>query len=51
MNRKHGNGVVLDGSIADCDVCAMRKRHKLAHPKKAKYATTKAPFQRVYGVS
>ena len=49
MNRKNGNGVAFDGSVADCDVCAVGKSHQLAHPKKAKHATINAPFQLVYG--
>ena len=50
MQRRDGNGVAFDGSIDHCNVCAMEKRHQLAHPKKAKHADiTGAPFQLVYG--
>ena len=49
MNRKKGNRVALDGSIAHCDVCAVGKRHQLAHPRKAKHATINEPFHLVYG--
>ena len=31
MIRKNGNGVALDGSMADCDVCAVGQNHQLAH--------------------
>ena len=49
MQRRNCNGVVCDGSINPCDVCAVRKRHQLAQPKKAKHADITAPFQFVYG--
>ena len=49
VNRKNGNGVAFDGSIADCDVCAVGKSHQLAHPKKANHAAINAPFQLGYG--
>ena len=50
LNRENGNGVAFDGSIADCNVCAVGKRsHQLPHPKKAKHAAINAPFQIVYG--
>ena len=49
MNRNNGNGVAFDGSIADCDVCAVGKSHQLAHPKKVNHAANNAPFQLVYG--
>ena len=45
MQRRDGNGVAFDGSIDHCDVCAVGKRHQLAHPKKAKHAVIIAPFQ------
>ena len=49
MQRRDGNGVGFDGLINPCDVCAVRKRHQLTHPKKAKHADITAPFQFVYG--
>ena len=49
INRKSGNGVAFDGSIADCDVCAVGKNHQLAHPKQVSHAAINAPFQLVYG--
>ena len=49
MQRRDGNGVAFDGSIDHCDVCAMGKRHQLAHPTKGKHADITAPFQLVYG--
>ena len=49
MNRKKGNRVAFDGSIAHCDVCAVWKSHQLAHPRKAKHATINERFQLVYG--
>ena len=39
----------IDGSIADCDVCAVRKSHQLADLKKAKRAIINAPLELVYG--
>ena len=44
MNRKSGNGVTFDGSIADCDVCTVEKSHQLAHPKKANHVAINSPF-------
>ena len=49
MQRRGGNGVTFDGSINHCDVCAVGKSHQLAHPKKAKHAEIRAPFQLDYG--
>ena len=49
INRKYGKGVAFDGSIADCDVCAVVKSHHLAHPKKANHVAINAPFQLLYG--
>ena len=48
MQRRDGNRITFDGTIADCDVCAVGKSHQLAHPKKAENADIKAPFQLVY---
>ena len=48
MQRRDGNGITFDGTLADCDVCAVWKSHQLAHPKKAENADIKAPFQLVY---
>ena len=48
MQRRDGNGITFDGTLADCDVCAVGKSHQLAHPKKAENADIKAPFQLVY---
>ena len=45
MQRSDGNGVAFDGLIDHCDVCAVKKSHQLAHPKKAKHADIMAPFQ------
>ena len=47
--RRDGNGVAFDDPIDLCDVCAVRKSHQLAHPKKAKHANILAPLQLVYG--
>ena len=33
MQRRDGHGITFDGSLADCDVCAMGKGRQLAHPK------------------
>ena len=49
MQRCDGNGVTFYGSIDHCDVCAVRKRHQLPHPKKARHADITAPFGLVYG--
>ena len=48
MNKNIGDGVAFDGSITDCDVCAMRKSYQLAHPKKSNHAAINAPCQLVY---
>ena len=49
MQRRDGNGVTFDGSIDHYDVCAVGKRHQLAHIQKAKDADITASFQLVYG--
>ena len=49
MQRLDGNAVAFNGSIDHCHVCAVGKRHQLAHPKKVKHADITAPFQLVYG--
>ena len=49
MNMKSSNGLAPDGSIVDCDVCAVGKNHQLAHSKKANHAAINAPFQLAYG--
>ena len=49
MQRRGGNEVAFDGSIIHCDVCAVRKSHELANPKKAKHAEITASFQLIYG--
>ena len=48
MQRRDGNRVASDGSIDHCDVCAVGKRHQLAHPKKVKHADITTLFQRGY---
>ena len=42
------NGITFDGTIADCDVCAVGKGQQLAHPKKAQHAHITRPFQLCY---
>ena len=49
MNRNNSNAVAFDGSITDCDVCAVGKSHQQARPRKAKHVTLYAPFRLVYG--
>ena len=49
VNRRNGNSVAFDGSIADCEVCSVGKIHQLAHPKKATHATINAIFHLVNG--
>ena len=49
MQRRDGKGVAIDGSIDNCNVCAVGKSHQLAHPKKVKHADITALFQLVYG--
>ena len=49
MQRHDGNGITFDGTIADCDVCAVGKGQQLAHPKKAQHAGITQPFQLWYG--
>ena len=41
------NGVSFDGTVPDCDVCALGKSHQLAHPKTADHKV-KHPFQLVF---
>ena len=47
--RDDGNGITFDGTIADYDVCAVKKGQHLAHPKKAQHAGITRPFQLYYG--
>ena len=49
MQRHDGNGITFDGTIADCDVCAVGKGQQLAHPKKAQHAGFTRPSQLCYG--
>ena len=49
MQRHDGSGITFDGTIADYDVCAVRKDLQLAHPKKAEHAGITRPFQLCYG--
>ena len=49
MQRHDGNDIAFDGTIADCDVCAVGKGQQLAHPKKAPHADITRPFQLCYG--
>ena len=49
MQRHGGNVITFDGTIADCDVCAVGKGQQLAHPKKAQHAGITRPFQLCYG--
>ena len=51
MQRHDGNGINFDGTVADCDVCALGKGQQLAHPKKAQHAGITRPFQLCYGDS
>ena len=32
IQRRDGSGITFDGTIVDCDVCAVRKGQQLAHP-------------------
>ena len=45
LQRHDGNGINFDGTIADCDVCAVGKGQQLAHPKEAQHASITRPFQ------
>ena len=45
MQRHDAKGIIFDGTIADCDVCAVGKWQQLAHPKKARHAGITRPFQ------
>ena len=49
IQRRDDNEITFDGTLADCDVCAVGKNHQLTHPQKAKNADIKAPFQLVHG--
>ena len=48
MQRHDVNGITIDGTIADCDVCGVGKGQQLAHLKKAEHAGITRPFQRCY---
>ena len=47
--RYDGNGITFDGTIADCDVCAVGKGQQLVHPMKAQHAGITRPFRLCYG--
>ena len=49
MQLHGGNGITFDGTIADRDVCTVRKDQQLAHPKKAEYDGINRSFQLCYG--
>ena len=49
MQRHNGNGITFEGTIADCDVCAVGKDQQLAHPKKGQHGGITRPFQLCYG--
>ena len=49
MQRHDGSGITFNGTIADCNVCAVEKSQQLAHPKKAHHAGITRPFQLCYG--
>ena len=49
MKGHDGNCITFDGTIVDCDVCAVRKNQQLTHPKKAQHAGITRPFQLCYG--
>ena len=51
MQRHDGNGITFDGTIADCDVCAVGKDQQLAHPKKAQHAGITRHFSFVTATS
>ena len=44
-----GHGITFDGTIADCDVCTVRKGQLLAHPKNDQHTGITRPFQLCYG--
>ena len=48
MQRHDGKGITFDGTIADCDVCALGKGQQLAHPKKDQHASITRPFHLCY---
>ena len=43
LKNLDNNGVSFDGPVPDCNVCAVGKSHKLAHPKTADHKV-KLPF-------
>ena len=47
LKKCDNNGVSFDGTVADCDVCAVGKSQQLAHPKTADHKV-KHPFQLVF---
>ena len=49
MQRHDGNDISFDGTIANCDVCAVGGGQQLAHPKKSQHADITRPFQPCYG--
>ena len=44
IQRRGCNGILFDGTVSDCDVCAVGKSLQLTHLKKVKNADVKAPF-------
>ena len=49
MQWLDGSGITFGGPLTDCDVCAGKKSHRLAHLKGAKHVNISAPFQLVHG--
>ena len=45
MQRHNDNGITFDGTVPDCDVCAVAKGRQLAYPKKDQHAGITLPFQ------
>ena len=45
--ESENNGVSFDGTVPDCDVCAVGKSHQRAHPKTADQYVQR-PFQLVF---
>ena len=48
LRQRDGTGIIFEGAVSDCDVCAARKAQQLPHPKTA-YDKGNLPFQPCYG--
>ena len=48
LYQRNGTGIIFEGAVSDCDVCAVGKSQQLSHPKTANHKI-KQRFQLYYG--